>query len=53
MPGGVPEVLGGGLGTIATPGGAPEVSQGRPELTQCRKLTSRPPPQGPSWDAKL
>ena len=30
-PRGVPETLGGGLGTILAAGGAPEVSQGRPQ----------------------
>ena len=32
-PAGVPEALGGGLGTILTP----KVSQGRPETKKCRK----------------
>ena len=53
MPGGVPETLGGGLGTILAPRGAPEVSQGRPETKKSRERTSRPPPQGPSWEAKF
>ena len=44
MPGGVPEALGGGLGTILAARGAPEVSQGRPETKKSRKRTSQPPP---------
>ncbi len=47
--GGVPEALGGGLGTILAPRGAPGVSQGRPEPKKSPKVRSFPvrsPPRG-------
>ena len=48
-PGGVPEALGGGLGTILAPKGVP----GTPGDEKGRKRTSYNPPQGPSWETKF
>ena len=46
MPGGVPEALGGGLGTILAPRGARR-------RKRVKNRTWRPPPQGPSCEAKF
>ena len=46
---GVPEALGGGLGTILAPRGAPGVSQGRSDPKKLPKVRSNPvrsPPRG-------
>ena len=46
---GVPEVLGGGLGTILTPKGVP----GTPGDEKVSKIDFATPPQGPGWETKF
>ena len=41
------------MGEVLGPFWFPKVSKGRLETKKCRKLTSRPPPQGPSWETKF
>ena len=48
-PGGVPEALGGGLGTILAPKGVP----GTPRHEKVLKPEQYDPPPGPSWETKF
>lgn len=52
-PGGVPEALGGRLGTTLAPRGAPSVCQGRQDTKKVENGNLRNPPHGPSWETKF